>query len=247
MDIRLKSLELENFQGIQKFNLSPDGRSCTVYGRNRTGKTSLFNGFLFCYFNKDSYGNAKFDVKTLTPDGQPINKLEHAVDVTLEVDGKLHQHKKALKEVWTKRSNTMTGHTSDYWVDKEPVAEKKFKAAVAEIFDESVFRLLTDPMYFNSKDFHWTESRKILFQLYKGGDENTKLLMELEKQKAIAAEQKEKIDKERDEIPVRINEKRRDMPELSDTSVLEHERGNVKQEIIAIEQQKQTLLQRMSF
>ncbi|WP_418702500.1 AAA family ATPase, partial [Bacteroides sp.] len=89
-DIRLKHLELVNFKGIRSFELSFDEMGVAVCGGNGTGKTTIFDAFLWLLFGKDSTGrsDSNFNIKTLDSDGKPILHLEHSVTGVLSVDGK---------------------------------------------------------------------------------------------------------------------------------------------------------------
>src|SRR5690554_4980280 len=85
--IKLLNLKLTNFKGIKDFELDTSGNDIKVFGDNATGKTTLFDAFVWLLFNKDSENKADFEIKTLV-DGKPIHKLNHEVEATLLVDGK---------------------------------------------------------------------------------------------------------------------------------------------------------------
>ena len=86
MQIRLKSLHLENFKGIQ--NITMDfSRRTNIHGANATGKTTIFDGFTWLLFNKDSTGNEKFDIRPLDAEGKRIDNVEIKVTALLDVDG----------------------------------------------------------------------------------------------------------------------------------------------------------------
>ena len=52
--LRLLQLRLSNFKGIKDFTLDIDGRNASIMGNNATGKTSLFDAFVYLLFGKDS-------------------------------------------------------------------------------------------------------------------------------------------------------------------------------------------------
>src|SRR5690625_7806952 len=74
--IKLLNLKLTNFKGVKEFDLNAAGRDIKVFGDNATGKTTLFDAFVWLLFNKDSQNRADFEIKTLV-DGKVIHKLDH--------------------------------------------------------------------------------------------------------------------------------------------------------------------------
>lgn len=87
--IKLKSLSLVNFKGIRSLNIGFSDAETLVAGENGTGKTTVFDSFLWLLFGKDSTGrsDSNFNIKTLDSDGKPILHLEHSVTGVLSVDG----------------------------------------------------------------------------------------------------------------------------------------------------------------
>ena len=87
MKIRIQKMKLQNFKGIREFEIDFNSLDTEIYGKNATGKTSIVDAFTWLFFDKDSNGSAKFDVKTKTPDGEFLHNLEHSVEVSLMIDG----------------------------------------------------------------------------------------------------------------------------------------------------------------
>ena len=228
--IRLDSLTLSNFKGVKSFTLTAGGHDMRVYGDNATGKTTLFDAWVWLLFDKDSGNRANFEIKTLQPDGEARHNLEHGVEAALTVDGETVTLRKVYSEKWTKRKGSrrasFTGHTTDHFVDGVPVTKKEYAERVAGIVDESVARLLTDPAYFN-EGMHWQERRSLLLNVCGdvtdadviGSDASLADLPDLlgkrtldEHRKVILARRKE-INEQLERIPVRIDEATRGMPE----------------------------------
>ena len=63
MEIRLRSLRLTNFKGIKSLELDLGGHNASIYGANATGKTSIYDGFLWLLFDKDSANRKDFNIK----------------------------------------------------------------------------------------------------------------------------------------------------------------------------------------
>ena len=53
MEIRLKKMTLKNFKGIKDFEISLDGLDASIYGDNGTGKTTLYDAFMWLLFDED--------------------------------------------------------------------------------------------------------------------------------------------------------------------------------------------------
>ncbi len=230
--IELVNLSLRNFKGVSEFVLDAQGRNVKVYGDNATGKTTLFDGFIWLLFDKDSQNKKDFQVKTVSKSGEEIHNLEHEVGATFLVDYQPLSLRKIFKEKWTKKRGeatpNFTGHTTDYYVNDVPSRKKEYMEAVTQLIDENIFKLLTSPLYFNEQ-LSWKERRELLLTI--AGDvtseeviSNNPALSALESilkgrsiddhRKVIIAKRTE-INRELDRIPVRIDEVRRALIDMT--------------------------------
>lgn len=167
--VRLIRLTLRNFKGLQHFVFEPDGRNTAVFGDNGTGKTTLFDGFNWLLFGKDSLNRADFEIKCLDASGEAAHGLEHEVEAALTIE-----HfpditlRKVLTEKWVKKrgsaTSEFTGHQVAHFVDGVPRTEKEYKEIVSRIADETTFKLLTNPRYF-SEHMKWPDRRKTLLDV----------------------------------------------------------------------------------
>ena len=231
MRIKLLNLKLKNFKGIKDFELDAQGQNVRVFGDNGTGKTTLADAWHWLLFGKDSKDQANFEIKTLDQNNEPIHNLEHEVEGVLEIDGKKLKLRRVFREVWTKKKGsakeTFSGHTTDYFINDVPVKKKDYDERVAEIADESIFQMLTNPAYFNEV-LHWEERRNILLEVAGditdeeviSSDKRLERLAEVltdrtikEHRKMIRAQQKQ-INEELEKIPVRIDEVYKSLPAI---------------------------------
>ena len=97
MQIKLKSLHLENFKGVNAFDVT-FGDKTKIKGQNAAGKTTIFDSFTWLLFNKNSAGEEKFNLRPLDSDGKPIHNVDINVVATLEADGKDVELAKVQKE-----------------------------------------------------------------------------------------------------------------------------------------------------
>ena len=249
-EMRLLSLHLHNFKGIQDFLLDARGKSLDIHGDNATGKTTLFDAYLWLLFGKDSQGQSSFQIKTLTPEGEPLHGLEHEVEGLFQINGQEISLKKTYHEVWTKRRGeaqaTFTGHTTDYFFMDVPVAKSEYERRISGIVDEPIFRLLSNPMHFNEQ-LQWQDRRKILLDVCGdisdeeviASDERLAELRDVvsrysieDYRKKLAAD-RARINKRLNEIPVRISEVQRI---LDETEELDEE--NIRAELAKLRQQQ---------
>ncbi len=154
--IKLKSLSLVNFKGVRSFDVSFDSDVVTITGGNATGKTTLYDAYLWLLFGKDSAGrgdgNGGFNVKTLDKNGKPIYRLEHSVTGVFDVDGREIKLQRCLVEKWNKVNGTtdevMKDETQFFINDVRCGTKKEYQAEISEIIPEDVFRLITNPYLF---------------------------------------------------------------------------------------------------
>lgn len=229
--IRLLELTLENFKGVKKFSLQANGEDVRIFGDNATGKTTLFDGFVWLLFDKDSNNRKDFSIKTLDAAGKTISGLEHTVEGKFDVDGKIITLKKVYYEKWTKKRGSITaeftGHTTDYFIDGVPSKKKEYEQLISELIDEDIFKLLTNPAYFNEQ-LKWQDRRKVLLEV--AGDVNDDEVIAsnsnlsklpdilqgrtIENHRKIIAARRREINDELKKIPVRIAEVKRNIPNV---------------------------------
>ena len=230
--MKLLRLTLSNFKGIKSFTLDTQGGNVAVYGDNAVGKTTLPDAFNWLLFDKDSQGKKDFAIKTLDAAGQVMHGLSHEVEGVFDLNGRTLTLKKSYAEKWTKKRGSatkeFTGHTTDYFIDGVPTQKKEYDAFVSGIADESIFKLLTNPQYFNEQ-LHWQERRKILLEVCGDiSDEDViasdKSLARLpgilqgrkmEDHRKVIAARRAEINKELEKVPVRIDEATRALPDIS--------------------------------
>lgn len=230
--IVLERLTLRNFKGIREFVLDAQGDNVNIFGDNAVGKTTLFDAWNWLLFDKDSENKKEFEIKTLNTDGSPIHNLDHEVEGTLFIDGKTVVLKKVYREKWTKKRGAVraefTGHTTEYFIDGVPVKKSEYEQFVSEIADEKLFRLLTDPRYFNEV-LKWGDRRKILLEVCGDISDADVIaakpeLAELpgilsgrtiEQHKKVVLARRKEINDELERIPDRIDEAHRAKPDVS--------------------------------
>lgn len=243
--MELLTLSLENFQGLKHEEIQLDGHSASIYGRNASGKTTIFNAITWLLFGKPSTWAKNWDPKTKGPNGD-LHNLEHSATGTFRLDdGQTVILKKTFHEVWKRKRGSAaeeySGNTIDYQINGVPCKEKEYTAAVQEYCGgEETMKLLTMPDYFPSV-MDWQKRREILLDIC--GDvsdadviDSTPELKELpeflkmpgsaaklykvDEYRKIAAAKKTDLNKKIEAIPNRIDEATRaidkDLPAAED-------------------------------
>ena len=245
--MKLHHLYLRNFKGIKELDINFMGKNFTIYGDNGTGKTTIFDAFLWLLFDKDSQNSSNFNIKTLDENGNVIHGLEHEVKAHLDIQGTIVELQKIYKEKWSKKKRQaekeLTGHTTDYFIDGVPKRKKDYTEFLEKIIDEETFRILTNPLYFNTK-LDWKKRREVIMNLAEEVDSvdvlnvNKKLkelqvfLSEtsIEDLKAKTQAQRRKANKELEQVPVRIDELSRGDAVNIDYQQLKDEKEKIKKE-----------------
>ena len=252
--MKLTKLELLNFKGLKSFTINLNG-DVVIRGDNATGKTTVFDSVCWLLFGKDSLDRADFEIKTLDG-GEPIHKVNHEVTGTFTLDeGGTVELKRVYREKYSSPRGgevTMTGHTTDYFVDGVPKKEKEYKEMVSSLVDESIFKLITNPLYFN-ETYSWQNRRKLLLEMCGDIDDisvinsrdDLRRLAELlegrtvDDHRKVVAAKKTAINKELDMIPIRIDEAVRNKPETaSDKAKLIRDIETLSAGIDEVEKQK---------
>lgn len=232
--MKLTKLELLNFKGLKSFTINLNG-DVVIRGDNATGKTTVFDSVCWLLFGKDSLDRADFEIKTLDG-GKPIHKVNHEVTGTFTLDeGGTVELKRVYREKYSSPRGgevTLTGHTTDYFVDGVPKKEKEYKEMVSSLVDESIFKLITNPLYFN-ETYSWQNRRKLLLEMCGDIDDISVInsrddlrrladLLEgrtVDDHRKVVAAKKTAINKELDMIPIRIDEAVRNKPETASDKV----------------------------
>jgi len=251
--IKLKSISLHYFKGIRSLTLDFNESTTNIFGANATGKTTIFDAFTWLLFGKDSSGNSdsKFEIKTRDENGNVIEKLDHVVSAVLRVNGYDITLKRIFREKWEKKRgeviSTFTGHETVCYFDEVPVSITEYNKRIGELLNENLFKLITNPLYFNS--LNWKDRRNVIIDLagevtndFVAGlrPEFAELIASLNGKtlddlKAKTAQQKRTINDQLKLIPTRIDEAKRSIPQALDFAEIEKEIAEKRAEVEKLE------------
>ena len=250
MQIKLKSLHIENFKGIRVLDVV-FGDKTQINGQNASGKTTIFDAFTWLLFNKNSAGEEKFNIRPLDENGNRIDNVEIKVVAVLDVNGKEVELSKVQRQNWVKKRGTSTatlqGNVNSFEIDGYPKSEAEYKSYISELVAEDLFKMLTNPQHF--VNMKWKDQRDILMkfvsdvsdvELAQKKPEFADLIIELEKapstddiqkkfSKALSEWKKKQV-----EIPVRIDELSKSLVEI-DVAELELAKNDLTRQIEEID------------
>lgn len=172
--MRLLSLHLENFKGHKDLTVN-FGNVTTIVGANGTGKTSVFDAFMFVLTGKDSLGRVcgsgqkgEATIRPRSADGELVREIEVSVSARLaDEDGQVFELRRVYCETYSADKNTgakiFKGNTTKYYVDNEPMQAARYNAWVKEYIDPERYSLTGNPAYFPT--LPWQEQRQWLLKV----------------------------------------------------------------------------------
>lgn len=238
--IAIKQINLVNFKGLR--NQTINFKHVTnIFGDNGIGKTTIFDAFTWLMFGKDSTDRKDFEIKTLDKNNKVIPQIEHEVSAVIDVNGEEVIIKRILKENWVKKRGSLesefSGNVTEYFWNEVPKQQKEFQEKIATILDESVFKMITNPLAFNS--LKWQDKRSALIEIVGNVSDaviagNDKMFIELmakltnksidEYKKQLAAKRKLLNDTIKS-IPTRVDEVSRNTPAALDFEQLKTDKA----------------------
>lgn len=167
-NITLKTLELKNFKSFRHAKFDDfNQKENFIYGKNGAGKSTLFDAFLWLLFGKDANDRKDYEIKPLDENNQVQKQIDVEVHATLLINDEEVTLSRIYKEKWQKvkgaEEKTFKGHETELIFNQVPVSLKEFNAKVAEISEESLFKLITNPSAFEALD--WKKKREVLVSI----------------------------------------------------------------------------------
>lgn len=166
MKIRLNRLSILNFKGIRSMDIQFN-HITNISGENATGKTTIFDAFLWLLFGKDSNDRKDFEIKPLDSNNQPMQRADHEISGFFTIDGEDIYLKHTYTENWVKKKNEVTpvfsGHIHGYFWNDVPLKLEEYQAKIAALVPESIFKLITNTGYFNN--LKWQDRRRALLMI----------------------------------------------------------------------------------
>lgn len=259
--IILKSLTMEGFRGEQMRTTEFNEGETLITGANGTGKSRHFDAFVWLLFGKDTEGRKDYNVKTMV-NGEPIARAKCTVSGILEVDGEAVELTRIFGEEWVKPrgsdAEVFKGNKTECYWNGAPVSVSEYQERVEALLGETLFKLLTNPLYFFS--LPWKEQREQLTALVPElsneeiaeRDETLKAFIETLSKKPLAdfkrelSARKRKLRNDLAEISPRIDQTRVMMPQARDWDALEKEYDTISDQIVECENKLESVTARIN-
>lgn len=254
--ILLHSITLSNWRG-EKHRTTMFNTDAPTYimGGNGLGKSRHFDAFCWLLFGKDSRERKDYELRTYDDAHQPLHHCECSVEAIISVDGDKHTIKREYKEQWIKPrgqvEEVFKGNITECTWDGVPVKVSDFQKRIsANIIDETVFKMITNPHYFAER-MKWQLQRETLLQMagaktdeeIAADNADFKALLDhlngeslSDFRKKIAAEKK-RLKAEKDDIEPRIDQTQKMMPASEDWDALSIEQNALRKQIDDISSQ----------
>lgn len=135
MQIKFKSLHIENFCGIQKLDTQLYDRTI-IKGRNAVGKSTIRNAIFWVLYNKLADGSAPDGIRPHDESGTDIDFIDIAVTLLLDVNGREVELKKVQKQKWIKphgkQEKRFDGNINEFEINGIPKKEKDYTAYIED-------------------------------------------------------------------------------------------------------------------
>ncbi|MFN8296780.1 MAG: AAA family ATPase [Chitinophagales bacterium] len=259
--IVLEKIVIKNFKGLRSIEFTFDQLINNIYGANESGKTSTYDAVYWLLFGKDSTERTDFNIQPLE-DGKRVDRIDTDVLGYWNVDGVVIKLQRIYKQKWTRPRGTLeevfSGNETKYFYNDVPMKESEYQAKINDIVTEKYFKLLTNPMFFNSKALKWEDRRIILNKLesnisvdsiiakidsiqFKAEIDNLigafNQNKTIESYKSQISGQKKTIKEEIDSLPARIDEATKSLPlEIPVFSLVQSEIEKVQKELKSIDE-----------
>lgn len=133
--VELKAMKIANFKGIK--NLEANfGCYTQISGDNGTGKSSVYDAYLWCLFGKN-YEGKELPVQPLTKDNEVVHKVDTVVELELDIDGAKMTVKRVQKEKWSvprgQLEAILQGNTQERFINDVPYSVRDFDEKLGKI------------------------------------------------------------------------------------------------------------------
>lgn len=248
-EVFLRKMTIENFKGISHFEVDIDCLLTQIRGNNGTGKTSVYDAYLWLLTGKDSKGSESFKVQPVDQHNETIPKLTTTVCCKFSVDETEIVLKRSLSQKWSKPKGTdkeiLKGNSTDYFIDEVPVTATAFNAKIKEAFcDADKLRMISSVFQFFSLPVK--DARSLLVQMagempdILTEESYPRLFKDIKETKSVdGSKQRALFARKKDEearigIPLRIDENERKRP-THDFSALKSEAERIERRISEID------------
>ncbi len=249
--IKFGKISMLNFRGIREASYSFGEKITTLSGKNGLGKTSIFDAITYCLFGTDHNGKS-IDIKTWDKDHKVILDIPHEVELSVIVEecgedegsGCCYIFKRTLTDSVDKDGKIK--NTFKYYCNGAVLTASAFQEKVNSICDFTLFRTLSSATYFTSLK---SEDQRAFLQSIVSdvtadditqGDSKYDFILEALKQQGFKEYinslkyQRNEVQKQLENIPVRLSELSKILPQEEDWDQLEGDKAKAAEELDSV-------------
>lgn len=260
MNIKLKSLTLENYKkfiGQETFRFYD---RTMISGKNQEGKSTLENAYMEILTGKEVQGTQPDGIRPCGMDSKDLNRSDVIREITLDIDGKETTIRKITKQKWRKphgqTEEVLDGNAVSYEIDGFSYAPKKFEEYMKGVVDPEILLMCSNPNPFLSiLDKSTVKARELLerlsgfdFEEFLVSNHQYSVVSSLTKGHSVEEtirELKKQLDRQKKELTKKDTELRyeqtRDAGKHIEISDIELAKAEWKEKISEIDKQEQAL------
>lgn len=138
-----------------------------ISGKNQSGKSSIFNAFLWVLTGYDSLGRSNFELFDNTVEQTPENSKKAVAEVVLSVEGEIITLRREAEIGWVRKRGTQNYERSGsdsyhYFIDNIEHSAKLYKERVESIFNAPMDKILIMLNITHFLSLDWKVMRKHL-------------------------------------------------------------------------------------
>lgn len=247
--VKLKKLSLENWRSQNRVVEFSD--ITEIRGRNKEGKSSIMNAFLWLMTGYDEYDRVNYQLFDNTVEQTYENAIPASVEAVLDIDGYEYTFKKTAKQGWSRtrgKSEYERKGTDEYsfFADGIGVSATQYKQQIESLIAPiDKLKIMLNIRYFLMLD--WKEMRKELGTMVGNIESNdfngdySIILQDLIKYapdqlKSLYKQQKTKIEDNIKGIPKAIETLQTNLPDLKEVEEARKAIDEAKQQITDIDE-----------
>lgn len=163
----LKSLHFQNYKQFADLEVEFGEKETVISGDNGTGKSSIYDGFMWLLTGKDVLDRKDYEIKRLV-NGVSIPKVEVSVAGILMSDsGEEIKLKRQFVERWGSdkgdAEEKFKGNKTITTFNDIPMNVSEYENRIKELIDPAIFKMITNPLFF--ANMPWEQQREQLFQI----------------------------------------------------------------------------------
>lgn len=109
--MRINTIKLKNYRGLDNISIDLDGKSSIIYGVNGAGKTSILNACsaIFTKIIGEATGDGQIEIEPFTEKDVMKGRIEACIELNIDLAGKEYVVRRKRVESLIKKSKSISG------------------------------------------------------------------------------------------------------------------------------------------